>query len=291
MVSIYEAYYRDNDKQELVDINNITVDDYNNKYKGHLFCTTTNCTAKLSYVTRDNNANHFRTWRESPHIESCIYFFEKTKSREGRRTEGEVTGTASDERIKRSLREAFALEMLSEAERNKRLERDREKRRIRRERERIRGARDISPVHRIVTNPDEINETTLSDGFRLFKKNADALQERDIGQTRTVTGILKNVVINNSTNCTVDIEKNNIKVSIKFEEAFFAANNRFIGMFHYIERYFNENNGLLFSATGEVRYNQKSNQYEIVVFNSIGFLVHGKSLESIAAEYSIMDNE
>lgn len=291
LVSIYEAYYMGNNKKELIDINNINAADYNNKYKGHLYCTTTNCTAKLSYVFRDNNSDHFRTWRESPHIETCLYYFEKTRSREGRRTEGQVIGLASDERIIRSLREAFALEMMTEAEKVKRLERDREKRRTKRERDKIRGSKDSTPAHRIVSNPDEIDETTLTDGFRLFKKNADALKEGDIGQTRTVTGILKRVKINNSTNTVIVVEKNKIKVDIKFEEAFFAANNRYIGMFHYLERYFNDFNNLVFSATGEVRFNETTGRYEIVVFNSVGFLIHGKMLERIAADYSIADDE
>ncbi len=291
MVSIYEALYKEEISQELIDIKNLNPVNYNEKYKGKLYCTTKHCPAKLSYISRNNGSDHFRTWRESPHIESCLYYFEKNKTRGGRRTEGFITGTASDERIRRSLREAFALEIMSDEERKNRLERDRERRRTKREREKIRGAKDFMPEQRIVSNPEEIDETTAIDSFRLFKKNADSLKDTDIGQTRTVTGRLKKVGINNLMNVVVQIEKHRIKVDIKFEEAFFAVNNRYKGLFSYLDRYYKDNDEIIFSATGEVRHSEITERYEIVVYTSVGFLIHGRSLESISAEYAIRDNE
>ncbi|MCS0823927.1 hypothetical protein NX029_08085 [Cytobacillus firmus] len=291
MVSIYEALYKEENRQELIDINILNPITYSKKYKGNLYCTTTNCTAKLSFVSRNGFSNHFRTWRESPHIETCLYYFEKTKSGEGRRTEGHVTGSVGDERIKRSLREAFALELMSEEQRQKRLERDRERRKIKREREKIRGTKDITPSHRIISNPDEIDETTPADSFRLFKKNADMLKETDLGHTRTVTGKLKKVKINNPANVVIQVEKNNVEVDIKFEEVFFAVNDRYKGLFRFLDRYFRDNNNLIFSATGEVRYSKITERFEIIVYTSVGFLIHGKTLGSIAAEYAIRDNE
>ncbi len=289
MVSIYEAYYIENGKQELININNITVADYVDRYKGNLYCTMPNCSAKLSYVSRENHSDHFRTWRESPHVETCLYFFEKIKTREGRRIAGETTGIVSDERIKRSLLEAFALEMMSEEQRKLMREKEREKRK-RRARNKIRGSEEATPAQRIISNPKDIDENTQSGGFRLYKKGADALSEKDIGETRTVTGKLKRIKIEGSKNVLIEIEKNTKKVEIMFEEAFFAANNRYTGMFHFIERYLNDYGELLFSATGEVRKNKKNERYEVVVFNSVGFLIHGKNLESIATEYAMEDN-
>jgi hypothetical protein len=291
LVSIYEALYKEEISHELIDIKDLNPVTYNEKYKGNLYCTTKHCSAKLSYVSRNGISDHFRTWRESPHIETCLYYFEKNKSRGGRRTEGLISSTASDERIKRSLREAFALEMMSDEQKQKRLERDRERRRAKRDREKIRGTKDLKPEQRIVSNPQEIDETTSNDSFRLFKKNADNLQGTDIGQTRTVTGKFKKVGINNITNVVVQIEKNTINVDIKFEEAFFAVNDRYIGLFPYLDRYHRDNAGMIFSATGEVRYSEITERYEIVVYTSVGFLIHGKSLESIAADYAIRDND
>ncbi|KLA23260.1 hypothetical protein B4080_1995 [Bacillus cereus] len=61
-------------------------------------------------------------------------------------------------------------------------------------------------------------------------------------------------------------------------------------MFHYIERYLYEHRNLIFSATGQVRFSETNNRYEIVVFNSVGFLIHGKTLDAIAVEYVLRDN-
>ena len=290
MARIVDAYLLENKKKKLISLSNISATDYSDKFKGKLYCTTPNCSAKLSYVYRDNFGSHFRTWRESPHAEHCIYYFEKTKSREGRRREGLITGTVSDDRIRNSLRDAFALEMMTEEQRKSKLERDREKRRLRKERYKTKSSKDAQPAQKVVTNPDEISRNTPSIGFKLYKKSADALKESDIGQTRTVIGNLIEVQ-EKGNNALVRIQKKGIVVDVKFEEAFFAANNRYKGMFHYINRYLNDMGDLFFAATGEVRVNKNTSNYDVVVFNSIGFLIHGKSLEGIAAEYAIIDND
>ena len=77
MVSIYEALYKEEISHELIDIKDLNPVTYNEKYKGNLYCTTKHCSAKLSYVSRNGISDHFRTWRESPHIETCLYYFEK----------------------------------------------------------------------------------------------------------------------------------------------------------------------------------------------------------------------
>ncbi|HDR4509986.1 TPA: hypothetical protein QCQ29_000376 [Bacillus cereus] len=291
MVSIYEANYKGKGVKELIYIDSVNPANYVDKYRGNLYCATANCSAKLAYVHKENDSDHFRTWRGSPHIETCLFYFEKVATRGGKKTEGQVNGIASDERIKQSLRDAFLLEMMSEEQKNKQRERDKERRRRKREREKIRGGTKKTPAQRIVSNPDEINENLVSNGIRLYKKGADALKEKDLGDTRTVTGQLKKVLINDSKNVVVEVERNNVQVDIKFEEAFFAANKNYIGMFHYIERYLNEHQNLVFSATGEVRFSKINNRYEIVVFNSVGFLIHGKTLNAIAVEYSLRDNK
>ncbi|EJR73258.1 hypothetical protein IK7_05764 [Bacillus cereus VD156] len=290
MVSIYEAIYKEKDTQELIYIESVNPGNYVNKYREKLYCTTENCSAKLTYVHKENNGDHFRTWRDSPHIESCLFYFEKVNAREGRRNEGQVTGVVSDERIKKSLKDAFLFEMMSEEQKRRNRERDKERRRRKKEREKINERKKTIPVQRIVSNPDEINENLVTSGIRLYKKSADALKEKDLGDTRTVTGQLKRIQINGNNNVVIEVEKNNVQVDIKFEEAFFAANKRYSGMFHYIERYLYEHRNLIFSATGQVRFSETNNRYEIVVFNSVGFLIHGKTLDAIAVEYVLRDN-
>ncbi|MEB9368437.1 hypothetical protein [Bacillus cereus] len=291
MAGIYEAIYKGEDGEELIDIDSVTPTNYLEKYRENLYCTTTNCSAQLAYVHKDNDSNHFRTWRDSKHIETCLFYFKKIATRERNRTDGQVNGIASDEKIKQSLKDAFLLEMMSEEQKKKQRERERARRQRKRERDRTPGGIEKKPAQKIVSNPDEINGTLESNGTRLYKRSADALKEKDLGNTRTVTGQLKKVWINSIENVVVEVEKNKVQVDIKFEEAFFAANQNYKGMFHYLERYLNEYQNLSFSATGEVRFSKTNNRYEIVVFNGIGFLIHGKTLSAIAVEYSLKDND
>lgn len=288
MAIITEALYKKKDQQQIINIGEITAGDYRDIYKSNLFCTTNGCNAQLSYVYKQNNSSYFRTWRESPHIEQCIYYFEKTNVRTGNRQNGYQDGIVSREQILRSLKEAFEFENMSVAKRNEKREKEREAR-IRRNRNRIRSGSNEQPAQRIVSDPSKITEDARA-GTRLYKRDADALKDTDLGQTRTVTGILKRIEYS-ELNAVIQIEKNKKTVTIKFEEAFFAINTHYQGMFHHIERFVNEYDDIVFSATGEVRAKTVSGEYELIVFDGIGFLIHGRSLESLASEYAIRDNE
>lgn len=289
MARITEALYKNKKQSQILNISDITPGEYTDEYKGNLFCTTHLCSAQLSFVYIQNNKSHFRTWRESKHIEQCIHFFEKTNERSGNRRNGLIEGIVSREQIKRSLMEAFENENMSEAERNLKREKDKEVR-ARRKRDRIVKSTNEQPAQRIVTDPSRINENMNRTGTRLYKRDADALKDTDVGQTRTVTGILKSIEHTKS-NAVIQVEKNNKIVTIKFEEAFFAINTQYQGLFHHIQRYMKENNNIIFSATGEVRENKKNGQYELVVFDGVGFLIHGRSIESLASEYALRDNK
>ncbi len=289
MAIIMEALYKNDNQNQIIDIRDISAGEYSDKYKGNLFCTTHLCTAQLSFVFKENNSSHFRTWRESRHNEDCLYYFEKIKERVGNRQNGYVEGTVSGDQIKRSLLEAFENEILSEAERNQKRENERENRARRKRNKMVRGANE-HPVQRIVTDPSKINENVTTTGTRLYKRDADALKDTDLGHTRTVTGRLISIEYSN-TNAVVHVEKNNKKVVIKFEEAFFSINTQYQGLFHNIEKYMEENTNIIFSATGEVRENKINECYELVVFDGVGFLIHGRSLQALASEYARKDNE
>ncbi|MGG0776925.1 hypothetical protein ABE060_17085 [Bacillus rugosus] len=285
MVSIYEAVYINGKEKALISLDDINTEDYLQKYREKLFCTTTNCKAKLSYVNRPGNRSHFRTWRESQHSESCIHFFEKKGGRIGVKQSGVQTGSVSTDQMRRSVREAFELEMLSEEERVRRREADRKKRQNRTQRRKVTNTIE-QPEIRIVTDPTEKTEDSNGVNGRLYKRNADALKETDLGHTRTVTGIVKSVKTGKNS-AQVRVYKNGRFVNIKFEEAFFAATPQYEGLFHYIDRFAEENNNVIFCAVGEIRRSKQSGEFEIVVFDREGLLIHGRTLPSLAASYSI----
>lgn len=285
MVSIYEAFYVDNDEKILISIEDINPEEYSKKYWGKLFCTEAGCEAKLSYVKLSGNKSHFRKWRESPHSENCMHFAERVDGRTGTRQAGVQNGFILPEQMKKAQREAFQLEMLSAEERIKKREDDREKRKNKKSTKKVTEIVE-QPVIKIVVDPAMKTEDTNQVKGRLYKRDVDALKEKDLGQTRTVTGRIEKVETGEKS-ALVRICKNNKFVNIRFGEAFFADAPQYEGLFHYIDRFAAENNNAVFNATGEVRQNEQTNDFELIVFDRDGLLIHGRTLSSIAATYSI----
>ncbi|MEC3795357.1 hypothetical protein A6g_13865 [Bacillus velezensis] len=285
MVSIYEAFYVDNDKKTLISIEEIKPEEYSRKYWGKLFCTEAGCEAKLSYVKLPGNKSHFRKWRESPHSENCIHFAERIDGRTGTRQVGVQNGFISPEQMKKAQREAFELEILSAEERIKKREDDREKRLNKKNTKKVTKTVE-QPAIRVIVDPAHKIEDTNQVKGRLYKRDVDALKEKDLGQTRTVTGRIEKVETGEKS-ALVRICKNNKFVNIRFGEAFFADAPQYEGLFHYIDQFATENNNAVFNATGEVKQNEQTNEFELIVFNRDGLLVHGRTLSYIATTYSI----
>ncbi|WP_078394561.1 hypothetical protein [Shouchella patagoniensis] len=87
------------------------------------------------------------------------------------------------------------------------------------------------------------------------------------------------------TTATITISKNNIEVAINFSESFTAQNTFYRGRFYLIEQYAAQRDDIVINTTGQVQKNGE-NGYEIFVFRGNGLLVHGKSIHSLAIEYS-----
>ncbi|MDQ0205228.1 hypothetical protein [Alkalicoccobacillus murimartini] len=165
MARITEALLKDQNR--FISINDITPGEYSDQFKGNLFCTTPSCPAQVSYVYKENNRSHFRTWPDSKHLEQCMFFFEKVNERASNRRNGTIEGTVTSTQIKRSLQEAFDNEIMSDMERDLRRQKDRENR-ARRQRERVVRAETQSPEVRGVTDPNRINDDTNNVGTRLY---------------------------------------------------------------------------------------------------------------------------
>ncbi|MEI2406358.1 hypothetical protein [Niallia taxi] len=284
MVSIFEAYYIDENEKLLLTVEDVTPEEYSNKYWGKLFCTEPDCTAKLSYVNKPGNKSLFRKWRDSPHSRSCMYFSDRVEGRLGNRQSAVQSGIISPEQIIRAQREAFALEMMSEDERIKRREADREKRKNRNNKK-VTNIEE-KPAIKVVVDPAKKSQTDEQVKGRLYKRDVDGLKEKDLGETRTITGRVVKVETANK-HALVRVVKNGTFVNIVYGQAFFANVPQYEGLFHYIDRFAKENNNAIFSGTGEVRKNEQTDEFELFVFDRDGLMIQGKSLPALAAYYSI----
>ena len=121
MATIYTAHYRDDNKEETIELFTINPENYQKKYKNKLYCSEQNCFAKLSYVAMpgSNRRSYLRKWRNSSHVENCFHYTEEVKNRLRKRNSGTKTVKVSEEQIDRSLKRALELELMSEEEREK----------------------------------------------------------------------------------------------------------------------------------------------------------------------------
>ncbi|WP_342599815.1 hypothetical protein MHB48_01410 [Psychrobacillus sp. FSL H8-0483] len=283
MVKIFDSIYVNNGQKIVLDLKNITPKGYTEKYRRKLFCSTEGCNAKLSFVAKSGNRSYLRTWRYNLHSKHCPHFLDKEEGEMGSRRTNVQIGVVYGDQMNRSQKEAFELEVLSEEERVKRLE---NKSRHKNKRKLTRGRRTSEQltIHMIL-DPSKLTEDFPKLKARLYKRDVDTLKKSDLGQARMLIGRIQSVEYS-ARNVIVRIFKNDTYMNVKFEEAFFASAPTYINMFPYIQRFSEENDSVIFCATGEVRKNMENDEFELIVFNKEGLLIHGMTLPSLVASYA-----
>ncbi|OAT74640.1 hypothetical protein [Parageobacillus thermoglucosidasius] len=282
-VSITSALYKKDGEVRELRVSEIDSESYNKYYKGHLFCTTPNCEARLEFVYSTSRPSYFRTWKHDNHIDNCIYQFERIEGRIGINTQSIIDVEISHERKRRALKEAYRLSKMTEEE----LEQRRKKRNLNRKKTKTVGKKKREALN-IVLNKNN-NESGLESGGRrgpnLLKRNADALNDSDVGKVRVLIGFIKDVQYTESS-AIIKVQRKNKMVDVKFEEAFFANSPDYQGLFHYIRKYINEQNKVVFTGVGEVRKAKNGDNYEFVVYKGDEFTIENMSLLMLASYYS-----
>ena len=284
LVKIFDSIYVNNGQKIVLELKDITPKGYTENYRRKLFCSTEGCNAKLSFVAKSGNRSYLRTWRYSLHSKHCLHFFDKEEGEiSGKRPNVQI-GVVYGDQMNRSQKEAFELEVLSEEERVKRLEDKSRQRSNRNKRLRKRSTSEQLTIHMIL-DPSKLTEDSPKLKARLYKRDVDTLKKNDLGQARTLIGRIQSVDYSEQ-NAIVRIFKNNTYMNVKFEKAFFASAPTYINLFPYIQRFSEENDSAIFCATGEVRKNMENDEFELIVFNKEGLLIHGMTLPSLVASYA-----
>ncbi|MEK4484265.1 hypothetical protein MHH81_01505 [Psychrobacillus sp. FSL H8-0484] len=284
MVKIFDSIYLNNGQKIVLDLKNITPKGYTEKYRRKLFCSTEGCNAKLSFVAKSGNRSYLRTWRYNLHSKHCPHFLDKEEGETVSRRTNVQIGVVYGDQMNRSQKEAFELEVLSEEERVKRLENKSRQRNNRNKRLRRRSTSEQLTIHMIL-DPSKLTEDSPKIKARLYKRNVDTLKKSDLGQARTLIGRIQSVE-SSERNVIVRIFKNDTYMNVKFEKAFFASAPTYINLFPYIQRFSEENDSVIFCATGEVRNSMENDEFELIVFNKEGLLIHGMTLPSIVSSYT-----
>lgn len=285
MASVDEVIYRTETEEITINVDSMTTQEYENKYRGFLFCTNEGCDAKMSFVYDSLlQRGYFRNWRLEKHSPQCDHHTDNVKGKTGTYKEGEVFGILTRKQKSASLDRAFDLLSMTEEEKRRR----REERRNKPQKEKVTNS-SPKPDTKIVLDLSDEGTASKVDGSakpRLgSSKMADRIKDTDIRKTKTVYGFLKSVSYEKK-QATITIENNNVLVDFKFEEAFTANSPDAIGYFHHIQRYLKEYKNVPFAALGEVRKNRHTDRFEVAVYDSDSIKINRMTLTSLAAFYA-----
>ncbi|HDR6956459.1 MULTISPECIES: hypothetical protein [Bacillus] len=285
MASVDEVIYRTESEEFTINVDSMTTQEYESKYRGFLFCAYEGCNAKMSFVYDSlQNRGYFRNWRLEKHSSQCDYHTKEEKGKAGRYKEGEVFGILTRKQKSDSLDRAFELLSMTEEEKRKK----REARRSDSKKEKVTNG-SPKPDTKIVFDLSDARTSPKIDDTvkpRLgSSKMADRVKDTDIGKTKTVYGFLKSLSYVEK-QATITIEHENVLVDFKFEEVFTANSPDAIGYFHHIQRYLNEYTKVPFAALGEIRKNRHTDRFEVFVYDSDSIKINRMTLTSLAAFYA-----
>ncbi|MCG0050438.1 hypothetical protein [Priestia aryabhattai] len=286
-ISITSAIYKHEGKIKEIQSNNKDLQENTLTYKGHLFCTTPNCNARLVYVHRTAKASYFRTWQKDDHLHNCIFMFERVENRLGKNTENTLNVEISRSRKKEALNDAYRKSQMTEQDLEEERKRNRDRKKSKKN-PKSKGKENSTAVNMVMKDgiQEEEAKTRGHRGPHLLKRNANALTEKDIGKPRLVIGFIKDIEYTEAT-ATITIEKNNSTVYVKFEEVFFANSPEHLGLFHFIEKYMKKNENVILTAIGDVR--KPKDNYEVVVYDGEEFRIENMTLITLAARYARKD--
>ena len=276
MAKIYDALYKTASDETIVNLSGLTPKDYREKYRGNLYCSTADCPAMITYVTRAGNKSHFRTWRGMTHSKNCDYHSDKIAERISTKSNSVDFVYLNNDQMARSMKEAFLQELMTPEEKSL------AKHKVKTSRKRTNGLEVNEQISFGLTTDPEYKDKTLSDKkVRLYKRNVDALSNRDLGWTRTVIG--EYVEADFSIERPIlRLKKNSVYANVLFEEAFFAENLASRERLSFISRYIETYPYPIIIAVGEIRKNTILEEFEIALFDYKAFRIDGKSLDSLA---------
>lgn len=263
--------------------NEITPELYNKTLKGYLFCPTKNCGARVIY--NSGIKSFLRTWNMDDHADDCIHGFTRAKKRVGVDTTQFINVELTAERKRRALKEAYKLYTMSDDE--KAIEKEKKKQKTRKNNPTTVGKESVPMTHAVLQDGDEPEEVTNGRvGIRgpiLPKRTVDMLKDVDNGKPRLVMGKIKSVRLIESI-ADIIVEEGNTDIHVKFEEVFINNSPAYLGLFHHILKYQeeNKNQDVVFTGIGEVRRSKVNGDLELSIFYGADFFIDGMDLINLS---------
>lgn len=251
------ALYKDGQEEKIINAYDITRREYQETYKGKLFCTTEECNAILEYNDKQKGgiSKYFSTKPNSQHKEGCINEVIHHGTRPSSRTGGTIGINVNENQRKRILDEAYkiVLEELNPSQ------------------------TDSKPIKKKKKKPtttidEDISRTSTTggvpiidgsgedrDGVRapyVYKRDVSELRDDDLGTTKEVHGLVGEIRINENEAYIDLIGRKGEKVSLYIGNTFkvnFAEAFRNLHWFgKYLEKASAKNHKVICNSIGQV---------------------------------------
>lgn len=220
---ILSAWFRKNGIEKKIDLSELTDEEYEKKYVGHLFCPNRNCNARIIFAS-GNQLKYFRTHPAriddgmvvNEHIDDCPYFVEhEIEERARRRKDPNILYSISQEHMRRVLKKAYERQVNPEKFKKDPQPPDGVKKRAS---SATRTDLSLQPAGRAGLGIDGAVAGSEKEPS-IYQKFIDDISDKDYLETQCIVGEVKDMVTGNDYTYINLNTKNNRKARILFSEA------------------------------------------------------------------------
>lgn len=276
------ARYINDEQNSLINLREMTTKDYENIYKGFLFCPTKGCFARVTYS--GGNTPHFRTWKLEEHKSGCLHEFDRIPIRRGVETDNSFSVDIGYDRRQNALKDAFKLMNMTNEELKEQKKKKSERKKTN---PTVQGKVKNADVKTTLVGGELTEEITGFRGRNLSKRYVDTISNSDIGEIRLVMGEVTGIrQVDNVAK--IFIERNDVRINVVFEEAFIAepSNSSYLNKFGAIEKYIDDYEEVQFTGIGEIRRNIRTEELELVIYSGTDFKIDNADMVRIFMEYN-----
>lgn len=257
VVSVFQVVYRNNGIEEVIYLDEISSRADLYLVKENIYCSTSGCLCKMTYVPRGVKSEYFKKLRGDNHDEDCPHYVPIGTDGRPRRVVGVSNVTLNSNRKRDILRGIYKTYLETEDERHARLERQRIAARNRRRNQRVNNSNNVNEVN--VNRPTTSNNgESLAEGERSAqvrrRHSILDISDSDLGSTIAVIGNIGSV--DNSENrsiITLEDAQNRQEFKLYLEQVFYENSPLNTPQWlDGLERYTAHNINIIVSSVGEV---------------------------------------
>jgi len=278
--------------EKKINLSDLTETEYQEKYRGYLFCPNPNCSAKVIFAYSDLVKNHFRTYpvrsKEgellSQHIADCEYSVEhELAEQERRRRDPNYKIAISSKHMQEKLKSVHD-NLINPPKPQKEIEPSSPLPKRPSSKSKINVARPATGVAGLTSN-GAIEGTGREPS--VYHKSVNALGDRDYFYIRAVDGYIQDMVLGEDYTYINLIRSDSKKARVLFSEAFTVNSPGVDTMLfkNYIDIYKKKGKNIPLVCIGDVR--KDDYEISIVIDSWEALMVNGKRYYGIANELQI----